>query len=172
MRIANLVAACFGVVLAVGLVGCGSTTSPETVRPATPTAAEAPAPSAPVVSATEVEPDASIMTVYRKKRVVGMALHASVHVDGTEIAELGNGTFVKVKVTPGQHRVWADEEDDALAASFEAGKTHYFRMELVPGLWKGNGRMVAVDEATGKQELAAWSPKPTTDVKVPAAVVH
>jgi hypothetical protein len=170
MRPRTVMLGVVGGILVSGLVGCGSTTShpasPSPVTVATPT------PVVPEATVAATSPDTALMTVYRKKRFVGMALHTSVYVDGTEIAELGNGTFVKVKVTPGLHRVWADEESDALAVAFETGKTYFFRMELVPGMWKGNGRMVAVDESTGAQEYADYKPKPTADVKVTTVVVQ
>jgi hypothetical protein len=165
MRASSLLFGIVALTLTAGLVGCSST-APQ------PAAAKAPLSPAPDAAVVADAGDNALMTVYRKKRFVGMALHTSVYVDGTEIAELGNGAYVKVKVAPGQHRVWADEESDAITVGFETGKGYFFRMELVPGMWKGNGRMVAVDEATGKQELAEAKPKPTEDIKVPAMVVQ
>jgi hypothetical protein len=175
MKTRHVVATTILAVGAILLTACSSTTTPSpsvSPAPSAPTASALTAPATPTTaSATPETGDSALMTVYRKKRIVGLALHTSVYVDGTEIAELGNGTFVKVKVAPGQHRVWADEERDAIMVGFETGKTYYFRMELVPGMWKGNGRMVAVDETTGKKEFADYHPKPAGDIKVPAMVV-
>jgi hypothetical protein len=150
----------------IGLGACSSSTPPHeaatvpSAQPAAPATPSAPAAVAPTAESADI----GILVVYRQKRIVGMALNTSFHLDGTEVAELDPGTFVKVKATPGQHRVWADEEKDAQAIEVGAGTTTYFRMELVPGLWKGHGRLVAVDATAGAAELAEWKPKPTDSV--------
>jgi hypothetical protein len=163
------------VIAAVLLVGCSSTAPSVSESTATP-AATASTPSTPAVpstaSAAPAIGDSAIMTVYRKKGFVGAMLNTSVYVDGTEIAELDPGTFVKVKLTPGTHRVWSDEEDDAVNVTAEAGKTYFFRMVLATGMWKGHGKMVAVDEATGSKEFAEYQCKPADQIKVPEMIAR
>lgn len=153
------------------LLAACSTTAPAPSSTSAPAAVTAPSTVAtPATTAQAETGDSAFMTVYRKKRIVGLALNTSVYVDGTEIAELDPGTYVKVRLSPGAHRVWADEEDDALTVTAEAGKTYFFRMELVPGLWKGHGRMIAVDDATGSKEFAEYQCRLAADIKVPAMV--
>lgn len=157
--------------LAILTVGCSST-APAPAPAATPVAAAAPPAGAAEVVASEPSGDEALLTFYRKKRVVGMALNTSVYVDGVEVAELDPGTYAKVRVQPGEHIVWADEEKDAITITAEPGATLYFRMELVPGLWKGHGKAVHVDAATGAAELAEYQCKLTDEIKVPAMVVQ
>lgn len=153
--------------VAVGIMGCSSS-APQGAPGATVAA-----PAVPVLAAAPADTgDSAYLTFYRKKRIVGMALNTSVYVDGAEIAELDPGTYVKVRVSPGAHRVWADEEDDAVAIETATGETYYFRMELRPGMWKGHGQVVAMDPGVGAAEFAEYKCKPANKIKVPAMVVQ
>lgn len=171
MKSRTLVGCAGFAVLAILTMACSST-APAPAPAAAPVAA-APQPDAPAeVVASEPSGDEALLTFYRKKRAVGLALNTSVYVDGVEVAELDPGTYVKVRVQPGEHTVWADEKKDAITITAEPGATLYFRMELVPGLWKGHGKAVHVDSATGAAEFAEYQCKLTDEIKVPAMVVQ
>ncbi len=163
------------VLAAAALAGCSSTTrqaatpAPAAKPPAAPASA-APPISAPAVAAAPAG-DRAYVTVYRKKRIVGAILNTSVYVDRVEVADLDPGTYVRVAVAPGPHTFWADEEKDAVTLDLQAGREYFFRMGLVPGLWKGHGRLEAVDEATGRAEFGSWAPKLAKDIRQPAMVV-
>lgn len=164
------------------LVACSSTSNEQAVPPASaatsaagPTAAaEAPA-SAPASRATagsaQASGDKALVTVYRKKRVVGAILNTSVHVDGVEVADLDPGTYVRVAVAPGRHEFYADETKDTITLEVEAGKQYYFRMGLVAGLWKGNGKLEAVSEQDGAAEYTSWKLKLAKDIRERGMVV-
>lgn len=157
-------------VVAVSFMGCSST-APQSA-PAESVAAPA-APAAPAMAAAPADTgDNAYLSFYRKKRIVGMALNTSVYVDGVEVAELDPGTYVKVRVSPGTHRVWADEEEDVVTVQATAGETYYFRMELRPGMWKGHGQVVAMDAVAGAAEFAEYKCKLAEEIKVPAMVVQ
>ena len=115
--------------------------------------------------------DQAYLVFYREKRFVGKALNTSVHVDGVEIAELDGGTYIIVPVPAGEHKLYADEEEDAFSMSVEGGKVYYLRMGLVPGLWKGNGELEKVDENTGANEFGTWKLEPAEEVKEPARIL-
>ena len=144
---------------------------PASIQPSAVPAEPAPAPVSPSVAA-EVPSDKALVTVYRKKRIVGLALHTSVYLDGTEVAELGNGAYVRLGIAPGPHVLYADEEKDAIKVDLEPAKEYFFRMELVPGLWKGNGVLKPVDEKTGVSELREWNLKLTKEIRKPEMVVR
>lgn len=110
-------------------------------------------------------------TVYRTRRLVGTALNTSVHIDGVEVAELDNGTYVRVRLGPGAHTFYADDERDALTVTVEAGREYYFRTELVSGAWGGHGKLQRVDAAAGAAELKAGTLKPATEIRDPRLVV-
>ena len=122
--------------------------------------------------APDVPADKALVTVYRKKRIVGLALHTSVYVDGVELAELENGAYIRLAIAPGPHALYADEEKDTIKVDLEAGREYFFRMELVPGLWKGNGILKPVDEKTGATEFKEWKLKLTKEIRKPEMVVR
>ncbi len=163
------------------LAGCSSSAQRPEAAPApelapapqaapAPASEAAPAPgAAPAPTASEAA-DAGYILVYRQKRIVGLALNTSVYLDGTEAAELDPGTYVRLKAAPGTHRMWSDEEKDAFEVTVEAGKTLYFRMDLVAGLWKGHGKMAAMSESAGAAEFASFELKHAEKIHAPGLV--
>jgi hypothetical protein len=115
--------------------------------------------------------EVAYLVCYREKRFLGAALNTSVHVDGVEIADMDNGCYIIVKVKPGEHKVYADAEKDALTVKVDAGKSYYFRMELAMGLWKGHGRLKEVDLATGEKEFKEWKLDFAPDIRQPDMVI-
>jgi hypothetical protein len=140
--------------------------------PAAATLAESPAapPTAPSAEVT----DSAFLLFYRQKRFAGAILNTSVFVDDVEIADMDNGTYLKVKVSPGEHTIHADEKKDAMVLPIEPGKTYYFRMALRAGLFKGHGKLEPVDETTGQKEFTEWKPKLVyaKDIRKPEMVVQ
>lgn len=168
--------------LAFSLAGClgAQTPAPETPVPDAPVV-EAPAPvpppvveSAPPVTPAEDLSQVAVALVYREKRFAGAILNTSVFVDDMEIADMDNGTYLKVRLVPGEHRIHADEKKDELTLLFEAGKIYYFRMGLRAGLWKGHGKLEPVDETTGEKEFGSWKAKLVyaKDVRKPDMVIR
>ena len=144
---------------------------PASIQPSVGPAEPGPTPASPSVAA-EVPSDKALVTVYRKKRIVGLALHTSVYLDGVEVAELENGAYVRLAVGPGPHALYADEEKDTIKVELEPAREYFFRMELVPGLWKGNGVLKPVDEKTGSTEFKEWNLKLTKEIRKPELVVR
>jgi hypothetical protein len=87
---------------------------------------------------------------------MGAGLRPSIFIDDTEVAYISNGTYLKVKVAPGDHSIYADAKKEALDFPVEAGKTYYFRVVIRAGLLKGHGKLEPVDEATGLKETTEW----------------
>lgn len=145
--------------------------APSDIPPPIAPAEPGPAPASPSVAA-EVPSDKALVTVYRKKRIVGTALHTSVYVDGVEVAELENGAYVRLGIAPGPHALYADEEKDTITVDLEPAREYFFRMELVPGLWKGNGVLKPVDAKTGASEFREWDLKLTKEIRKPEMVVR
>lgn len=112
------------------------------------------------------------IAVYRPSAFFGYALNTSVHVNDILVADLDPGTHVKVKAAPGRYAVYSDEEAEVLSTEVTSGRTSYFRVELVPGFWKGHGKLVAVDEATGALQLPKGAKKIASDIRQPSMVVR
>ncbi len=147
------------------------TETPAPTAPATPaptpapatTDASAPAPAAaaaPESAAPKPATEAFARLVcYREKRFAGSVLHHTIAMDGKDVADLNNGTYFVIKATPGEHKLHGDEAKEEITFKVEAGKTYYFRTELVMGLFKGHGKINAVEEATGVKEMTEWKAK-------------
>ncbi len=105
-------------------------------------------------------PDAYARLVcYREKKFAGSALGFTIWMDDVEIADLKNGNYCVIKAAPGEHRLHADEKDDEFTFVVEAGKTYYYRTEIVMGLWKGHGKLAPVEASYGEQEFKKLLPK-------------
>ncbi|MBK8725070.1 MAG: hypothetical protein IPL96_03185 [Holophagaceae bacterium] len=68
---------------------------------------------------------------------------------------------------PGEHSIYTDEKEDALTFPIEAGRTYDLRVAIQAGAFKGHGKLVPVDKATGTKEVEAWKPKDTTKILKP-----
>lgn len=139
----------------------------ETPAPATPSPAPAAAPTAtpapeaaatPAPAAKPVEAFARLIC-YREKKFAGAALHHTITMDGKDVADLNNGTYFIIKATPGEHKLHGDEAKEEITFKVEAGKTYYFRTELVMGFFKGHGRILAMEETAAAKEFNEWKPK-------------
>ena len=114
----------------------------------------------------------AVMTFYRKSRFAGAILNTSIHVDGIEIADLDNGTFVSLVVDPGPHKIYSDEEDDTTTIETEAHREYFFRIGLVMGVWKGHGILVHVPGEEGLNEFTPWDMDPAKDVRVSEGIIR
>ncbi len=112
------------------------------------------------------------LVFYRKRQFIGAALNTSVRVDDILVADLDPGTYITVKAAPGRHTVSGDERDERLAVQVEPGKRYYFRMELAMGVWKGHGKLEAVDNQIGLEQFQDFELKPAKDVRQPRMVVR
>ncbi len=143
---------------------------PALSEPAPPAAAE-PAPKPLEAVASAPTGDQAFAYFYRKKRVLGMALNTSVHVDRVEVADLDPGTYVKVPLSAGPHAFYSDEDDDTLTVDIEPGREYFFRIELQAGMWKGHGVLKLLDAREGSEEFEKWQLKLAKDVRKPDMVV-
>lgn len=90
---------------------------------------------------------------YRPGRFNGAALNTSVYVDGKEIADLDNGSYLKLKLPAGKHKMHSDDEDDEFEMDVKAGGTHYVRIDIQVGMFKGHGEMLVMDEDQGRSQV-------------------
>lgn len=139
---------------------CASSPPP----PAPPRAAEPPAP----IESVEGLSGEEIATVYiyRPKSFVGFALHPTVMLDGKDLINIGNGRLFVGRFPPGRRLFKMDDGKSGAELDLEAGKAYYLKVEIVPGLWKGGGKMSHVTAEQGGveiQELKAIEPEEIED---------
>ena len=57
------------------------------------------------MNAANPEPQFALLRVYRLSNYYGAALYPSVYVDGKQVARVGSGRRVAIKLTPGMHEI-------------------------------------------------------------------
>ena len=91
--------------------------------------------------------------VYRYKQFVGSALSPSVYCDETELARMENGRFFVVKLPAGKHVFRSNDKQSGVEEDLKGGQIYYIRVELVPGMMKGHGRLISVAPEQGSYEI-------------------
>lgn len=102
---------------------------------------------------------------YRYKQYVGSALSPSVYCDEGELARMENGRFFAAKLTPGKHVLRSNDKQSGIEAELKGGQEYYVRVELVPGAWKGHGRLTLVQPEQGAYEVKKLKPLDAEMVK-------
>ena len=102
--------------------------------------------------------------VYRYKQFMGSGLEPSVYCDEAELARMDNGRYFAVKLAPGKHTFRSNDKQAGIEMELKGGETYYIRVELVPGMMKGHGRLVLMQKEQGAYEIRKL--KPLGDDKV------
>ncbi len=152
--------------LIVMMAACSSAPAPATA----PTAAAPAAPAAPAASIAAAADDsnAAKVYIYRPKEFVGFALHPTVMLDGKDLINVSNGTSWVGNFKPGHYLFQMDDKKSGAALDLKPGDVYYFRVEIVPGFWKGGGRMTMMAKEQGSQEVLNLAPLPMSEVAHPA----
>jgi PEGA domain-containing protein/uncharacterized protein DUF2846 len=99
------------------------------------------------------------VVVYRPGKYVGSALKPSVYVDGSEVGRLKNGRYMSLRLAPGKHSFESSmKKEPALDVEVKSNETVYLEMVLLPGTWRGGGRLVPVAQEDAKNALLKLKP--------------
>src|SRR5580692_5546792 len=82
------------------------------------------------------------VVVYRPAKFVGSALKPSVYVDGNQAGRLSNGRYMSLQLSPGKHNLESSMKASALEVDVKPNETVYLEMVLLPGTWRGGGRLI------------------------------
>lgn len=104
--------------------------------------------------------------VYRYKQFVGSALAPSVYCDEAELAKMENGRYFTLRLDPGKHVLHSNDKQAGIDLDLKAGQQYFIRVELVPGAFKGHGRLVLVAAEQGTYEMQSSKLKPLDANKV------
>ncbi|MFZ0773929.1 MAG: DUF2846 domain-containing protein [Candidatus Sulfotelmatobacter sp.] len=108
--------------------------------------------------------------VYRQPQFVGGALFPSIYVDGRQVARVGNGRRVTIKLTPGSHYIKSDDKGSAITLDAKAGQDYYLRVDEVQGVIKGKGKVTLVPPEQGAPEYMLQRPIEESRVVAPEMV--
>lgn len=130
-------------------------TQPQTVPSQADQPAAASSPSEGTIAST---PAIAVLRVYRHRRYVGSALAPSIYVDDKQIARVGNGRRVTIKLAPGPHTVRSDDKSSAISIEAKAGQEYYIRIDEQSGFWKGHGKLTLLMPEQGAPEYKLQKP--------------
>jgi PEGA domain/Protein of unknown function (DUF2846) len=110
------------------------------------------------------------VVVYRTSKYVGSALKPSVYVDGNQVGRLKNGHYMSLRLAPGKHSFESSmKKEPALEVEVKSNETVYLEMVLLPGTWRGGGRLVPVAQEDGKNALLNLKPMDEKQAEVSEA---
>lgn len=119
------------------------------VQPTTPRQPQAAATPAPEVARVHV---------YRARRYAGSALSPTIAVDGKQVARVGNGRRVTIRLTPGPHTIASDDKSSSVSIDAKAGQDYYIRVDEETGFWKGHGKLTMLLPEQGSAEYKLQKP--------------
>lgn len=96
--------------------------------------------------------------MYRQHRYVGAALAPSIFIDDKEVARVGNGRRVGVKLSPGTHTVRSDDKSSAITLDVKPGQEYFVRVDETTGFLKGHGKLTLLLPEQGSPEYKLQKP--------------
>jgi hypothetical protein len=126
-------------------------------NPAPDTATSAPDQTKPA-EATAGAQQYAHLHVYRQRRYAGSALSPSIYVDEKQVARVGNGRRVTVKLTPGAHSVRSDDKSSAISLDAKPGSEYFVRIDEEAGFFKGHGKLTMLLPEQGRAEYKLQKP--------------
>jgi hypothetical protein len=92
------------------------------------------------------------MVVYRPREYMGAALRPTVVLDGKDLVNISNGKVFVAPLSPGHHTFEMDDKKSGTTVDLKPGEDVYLKIEIVPGFWKGGGKMTQVAPQQGNYE--------------------
>jgi len=120
-----------------------------------PAAAPAPAAAAPAPAPAA---EYGRLRVYRAKRYAGSALAPSIYVDDKQVARVGSGRRVSIRLTAGQHTIRSDDKSSNIELNVKSSQDYYVRVDEEQGFWKGHGKLTLMMAEQGGPEYKLQRP--------------
>src|SRR5580692_8341884 len=99
------------------------------------------------------------VVVYRPGKYIGSALKPSIYVDGNQAARLENGRYISLQLAAGKHNFDSSMKKTApLEVEVKPNETVYLEMVILPGNWRGGGRLIPVGENDAKTAMLKLKP--------------
>ncbi len=92
------------------------------------------------------------MVIYRPREMMGAGLRPTVVLDGQDLANIGNGKVFVSPLSPGHHIFEMDDKKSGTEVELTPGQDVYLKIEIVPGFWKGGGKLTQVAPQQGSYE--------------------
>ena len=92
------------------------------------------------------------VVVYRPREMLGAALRPTVVLDGKDLLNIGNGKVFVAPIKPGHYTFEMDDKKSGTQVNLKNGQVVYIKIEIVPGFWKGGGKLTQVAQEQGEYE--------------------
>ena len=78
---------------------------------------------------------------------------------------MDNGRYFKVSLEAGKHVFRSNDKQAGVEIELKSGENYYIRVELVPGMMKGHGRLVLTQKEQGSYEIKKLKPLDKEKIK-------
>ncbi|WP_175414813.1 DUF2846 domain-containing protein [Nibricoccus aquaticus] len=109
----------------------------------------------------------ALLVIYRESNFVGGALRPTVMIDGKDLVNIGNGRVFIAALNPGKYAIEMDDKKSGAELDLKAGDSAFFKTEIVPGMWKGGGRLLKVLPEQGLFEAKKLNLVPVDEIEAP-----
>lgn len=92
------------------------------------------------------------VVVYRPREMLGAALRPTIVLDGKDLLNIGNGKVFVAPIRPGHYTFEMDDKKSGTQVNLKNGQAVYIKIEIVPGFWKGGGKLTQVAPEQGEYE--------------------
>lgn len=92
------------------------------------------------------------VVIYRERNFAGSALRPTVMLNGRDFVNIGNGRVFVGAFQPGHYVFQMDDKKSGTEIDLVPGKAVYMKVEIVPGFWKGGGRLTQMASEQGSFE--------------------
>jgi hypothetical protein len=110
----------------------------------------------------------AVMVVYRPSEAFGSALRPTVVLDGKDLVNIGNGEVFVSAISPGSYVFEMDNKKSGTQITLKPGDDVYLKIEIVPGAWKGSGKLTQVAPQQGGYEATRLELISTREIEIPA----
>lgn len=99
-----------------------------------------------------VGPQRATVVIYREANFAGSALRPTVMLNGQDFVNIGNGRVFVGAFQPGHYVFQMDDKKSGTEMNLAPGQQVYMKVEIVPGFWKGGGRLAQMVSDQGSFE--------------------
>ena len=108
------------------------------------------------------------VVIYRERNFYGSALRPTVMLNGKDFVNIGNGRVFVGRFQPGHYVFEMDDKKSGTELDLTPGKQVYIKVELVPGFWKGGGRLMQAAAEQGAFEARRLDLIPEKEIEIPS----
>ena len=107
---------------------------------------------------------AAELTIYRRSKFIGSAIHPTIQLDGKDFVTVHNGHYFHARLAPGKYTLAADGKSPTELEA-KAGEKYFLLLAVVPGFVNGNGNLTWVTEQQAKADMGELSPVDRDEVE-------